>query len=61
MEFKRCPMCGEQYVGYPATSRTSGAEDICSNCGTKQAISAYLIAVAPLVFHTRDQRMGEAR
>lgn len=39
MGFKKCPLCGAEYVGKPATSRTIGGEEICSDCGTKQALN----------------------
>jgi NAD-dependent SIR2 family protein deacetylase len=34
----KCPRCNESYTGYPALSRRDNATDICSKCGTFEAI-----------------------
>lgn len=36
-----CPRCGQKYRGYPALSRYCKAE-ICSQCGTEEAMMGYL-------------------
>jgi RNA polymerase subunit RPABC4/transcription elongation factor Spt4 len=41
---KTCPICHTRYRGYPALSRTDDKTPICPNCGTKQAIAAFLQA-----------------
>ena len=39
-EIKRCPLCGRDYRGRPAVSRTDGRTEICQLCGTKQSLEA---------------------
>lgn len=41
---RTCPLCGKEYDGYPAISRTKGREEICPQCGTAQAMTAFAIA-----------------
>lgn len=38
---KICPRCLEIYAGYPALSRRDNRTDICSDCGTKEALMDY--------------------
>ncbi len=38
---KKCPNCGYPIYGYPAISRKDNKTEICSNCGTAEAMSAY--------------------
>ena len=33
-----CPRCKETVTCYPATSRFDSVTEICSNCGTEQAL-----------------------
>lgn len=33
-----CPLCGKTYSGYPALSRVDNKTDICSDCGTREAM-----------------------
>ena len=35
---KICPLCGEKIKGYPATSRVDNKTEICSDCGTREAL-----------------------
>lgn len=35
-----CPMCGQEYSGYPATSRVDNITAICPECGTREALAA---------------------
>ena len=35
---KVCPMCGTEYTGYPAISRDDNVTEICSDCGTFEAV-----------------------
>lgn len=35
-----CPVCGKEYKGYPAISRTDNKTEICPDCGTRQALAA---------------------
>lgn len=37
-EKKICPRCGKTYTGYPATSRFDNKTEICSDCGTDEAM-----------------------
>ena len=37
-----CPMCGKEYSGYPAISRTDNRTEICSECGEEEALKAFL-------------------
>lgn len=39
---KICPICGETYKGYPAISRKDNKTKICPDCGTAEALDAYL-------------------
>ena len=39
---KICPVCGKKYSGYPAISRTDNKTLICSECGTKEALTAFI-------------------
>lgn len=33
-----CPLCGQEYKGYPAISRTDNETEICPDCGTRQGV-----------------------
>lgn len=35
-----CPICGKTYTGHPAISRVDNETPICSDCGTRQALSS---------------------
>lgn len=35
---KVCPMCGNEYTGYPAISRDDNVTEICPDCGTFEAV-----------------------
>lgn len=39
-----CPICGQEYTGAPALSRTDNQTLICPDCGTLQALAAIGIA-----------------
>lgn len=39
-ENQRCPICGQEYTGAPALSRTDNQTLICPDCGTRQALAA---------------------
>lgn len=39
-EIPTCPICGQQYTGVPALSRTDNRTPICPDCGTRQALAA---------------------
>lgn len=36
-----CPKCKDILVGYPAISRRDNVTEICSNCGTQEALEDY--------------------
>jgi len=40
-ETKVCPRCNEPYRGYPALSRRDNKTDICSDCGTAEAMNDF--------------------
>lgn len=33
-----CPRCKKEYEGFPAVSRTDNKTEICSPCGTEEAL-----------------------
>lgn len=35
-----CPSCGNTYQGIPALSRKDGKTQICSDCGTREALES---------------------
>lgn len=35
-----CPLCGAEYHGAPALSRTDNATEICPDCGTRQSLES---------------------
>lgn len=35
-----CPICGREYTGHPALSRTDNVTLICSECGQRQALES---------------------
>lgn len=35
-----CPYCGNTYRGVPALSRKDGKTQICSDCGTREALES---------------------
>ena len=37
-----CPICGKQYFGYPALSRTDNKTLICPDCGVAEAIAVFM-------------------
>ena len=41
MEEKQCPRCGKYYSDYPAISRKDNKTEICSNCGTLEALEVF--------------------
>ena len=47
IRIRRCPLCRREYNEPPAISRTVSKEQICSDCGTKQALTAYQLANTP--------------
>ena len=42
MDKRICPKCGCPIYGHPAISRTDNKTEICSECGTLEAIETYL-------------------
>lgn len=38
---KKCPICGKKIGKYPAISREDNKKEICSNCGTLEALAAF--------------------
>lgn len=35
-----CPQCGQKFKGFPARSRKDNVTEICSDCGTREALIA---------------------
>jgi ribosomal protein L40E len=40
---KICPRCGKNYCGFPAISRRDNKTEICSDCGTQEAMFDFQI------------------
>lgn len=40
--YKTCPSCGQVYDGYPAISRADNKTEICSPCGTREALDDFV-------------------
>ena len=38
---RRCPKCGRIFTSPPALSRKDNKTEICSDCGTKEALEAF--------------------
>lgn len=34
----KCPLCGQEYAGYPALSRRDNKTLICPDCGVEEAL-----------------------
>ena len=47
---KTCPRCNKKYIGYPALSRRDNKTNICSKCGTQEALFDFEIRKAKEVF-----------
>lgn len=45
IEKRICPLCGKTYREHPAISRAKGQEEICPECGTKQALTQFSMHV----------------
>lgn len=39
-DFGICPKCGKPIVGIPAMSRTDNRTAVCSDCGTREALTS---------------------
>lgn len=37
-----CPICKNKIIGYPAISRKDNKTEICSQCGTKEALEDFI-------------------
>ena len=40
IKIRTCPICGQEYTGRPAISRTDCEILICPDCGTRQALTS---------------------
>lgn len=40
-QVKKCPICGKPIKGFPAISRKDNKTEICSDCGTEEAMEAF--------------------
>ena len=45
-ENRLCPLCGKEYNGVPALSRTDNETLICPDCGTRQALESLGVSKA---------------
>ena len=52
-----CPFCGQPYSEYPALSRTDNKTEICSDCGTLEALADFF----RIPFENVDFRTGEVK
>ena len=41
MQNKVCPICKKPIIGYPALSRKDNKTEICSKCGTLEALEIF--------------------
>lgn len=39
---RRCPQCGKEFTDQPAISRKDNETEICTECGVKEAIAAFI-------------------
>jgi len=46
--YEKCPNCKKYYTGHPALSRKDNKTDICSDCGTKEALEEWLHFKEPI-------------
>ena len=61
-EKQRCPICGQEYTGAPALSRTDNQTLICPDCGTRQALAAIGVTDTDAVIariHEYDERRAQ--
>ena len=40
---RKCPRCKRMYRGYPALSRRDNKTEICSDCGTAEALMDFML------------------
>jgi len=52
-----CPRCNQEYTGFPALSRVDNKTEICSDCGTQEALDDYY--GTPLVDFTKENENAE--
>lgn len=41
-KIRLCPICKENYTGYPAISRKDNKTEICPTCGVRESFEAFL-------------------
>ena len=46
IEFKICPLCGRKYKEHPAISRCKDQQEICPECGERQAITQWAVSLS---------------
>lgn len=57
-----CPICGQEYIGRPALSRTDNKTLICPDCGTRQALESIGIdadereKILEIIHHSYEER-----
>lgn len=57
-----CPLCGQEYTGHPAISRTDNETPICSDCGTRQALASIGVSLEEQakILETIHRSMGRS-
>jgi len=53
---EKCLRCDKFYIGYPALSRRDNKTDICSDCGTEEAMVDFLLRKAQDTPFYRDYK-----
>ena len=44
-KLRTCPLCNKEYSDYPAISRVDNKTEICSECGTREALKAFKMEI----------------
>ena len=61
LKVRVCPICGQEYTGRPAISRTDCEIPICPDCGTRQALDSLGISdeeiekILETIHHSTDR------
>ena len=62
LKVRVCPLCGQEYTGHPAISRTDNETPICADCGTRQALASIGVSLEEQVkiLETIHRSMGRS-
>ena len=58
---RTCPRCMNRYTDYPATSRRDNKTEICSACGTEEAMVDYAFHTGKAEQLTQETALREHR